>query len=117
MVTEILQFLIHNHNMKQLSTKEDMLKIISKRYENYFPEIFCKAFEKTDDTFAVEHKCASEEDIWKILKKKQIYPVKKHFISGELWKLLTQDLVRLKYQEYRQVTNSDPPSYEFLWSP
>lgn len=61
--------------------------------------------------------CTSEEDMWKILKKQQIYPGKKHRIFGEPRKLMTQYLVKLKYLEYRQVPESDPPRYEFLWGP
>ncbi|KAL1766105.1 hypothetical protein HispidOSU_003056 [Sigmodon hispidus] len=61
--------------------------------------------------------CASEEDIWKILRKKGIYPGKKHRIFGEPRKLMTEYLVKLKYLEYRQVADSDPPRYEFLWGP
>uniref|UniRef100_A0A7N5JC25 Melanoma-associated antigen B5 n=1 Tax=Ailuropoda melanoleuca TaxID=9646 RepID=A0A7N5JC25_AILME len=55
--------------------------------------------------------CATEEDIWKFL----VFAGRKHFIYGEPKKLITKDLVRLKYLEYRQVLNSDPPRYEFLW--
>ncbi|EPY74971.1 hypothetical protein CB1_001839005 [Camelus ferus] len=40
-----------------------------------------------------------------------------HFIFGEPRKLITEDLVQEKYLEYRQVPNSDPPRYEFLWGP
>ncbi|XP_004417114.1 PREDICTED: melanoma-associated antigen B5-like [Odobenus rosmarus divergens] len=61
--------------------------------------------------------CAAEEDIWKFLGKMRIYPGRKHFIYGEPRKLITKDLVRLQYLEYRQVANSDPPRYEFLWGP
>ncbi|MBZ3888847.1 Melanoma-associated antigen B3 [Sciurus carolinensis] len=61
--------------------------------------------------------CASEEDIWKFLKMMHVYPGKKHFIYGEPKKLITKDLVRLKYLVYRQVVNSDPPRHEFLWGP
>ncbi|XP_069895501.1 melanoma-associated antigen B5-like [Dipodomys merriami] len=61
--------------------------------------------------------CATEEDIWKFLKLMRVYPGKKHYIFGEPKKLITQDLVRLKYLEYRQVSNSDPTRYEFLWGP
>ncbi|XP_028737481.1 melanoma-associated antigen B3-like [Peromyscus leucopus] len=61
--------------------------------------------------------CASEEDIWKVLKKKRIYPGKKHRIFGEPRKLLTHYLVKLEYLEYRQVAGSVPPRYEFLWGP
>ncbi|XP_041502877.1 melanoma-associated antigen B3-like [Microtus oregoni] len=160
----LLRCLLHNYYMKQPSTKEEMLKIITKKYENDFPEIFRKASEKLEEAFAMEVRevnssepsynlisklklpnngriragkglpktgflmsvlsiifvsgnCASEEDIWKILRKRQIYPGKKHRIFGEPRKLMTQYFVKLKYLEYRQVANSDPPRYEFLWGP
>ncbi|EDL96022.1 rCG36251 [Rattus norvegicus] len=163
-VAILLQYLLHNYNLKQLTTKEEMLKVITKKYEKDFPEILRKASEKLEDAFAVEVRevsssqpsydlisklklpnngriragkglpktgflmsilgiifiqgnSASEEDIWKILKKKQIYPGKKHRIFGEPRKLMTQYLVKLKYLEYRQVAHSDPPRYEFLWGP
>ena len=61
--------------------------------------------------------CATEEKIWEILNKMKVYDGKKHFIFGEPRKLITQDLVKLKYLEYRQVPNSHPASYEFLWGP
>ncbi|KAG5193434.1 hypothetical protein MJG53_019538 [Ovis ammon polii x Ovis aries] len=61
--------------------------------------------------------CAAEEDIWKYLGTMRVYAGRKHLIYGEPRKLITKDLVRLKYLEYRQVANSDPPRYEFLWGP
>ncbi|PNJ69808.1 melanoma-associated antigen B3 [Pongo pygmaeus] len=61
--------------------------------------------------------CATEEKIWEFLNKMRIYDGKKHFIFGEPRKLITQDLVKLKYLEYRQVPNSNPARYEFLWGP
>ncbi|XP_050997985.1 melanoma-associated antigen B3-like [Acomys russatus] len=61
--------------------------------------------------------CAREEDIWTTLKSIGVYPGKKHRIFGEPRKLMTQYLVKLQYLEYRQVANSDPPRYEFLWGP
>uniref|UniRef100_A0A8C0JZ68 MAGE domain-containing protein n=1 Tax=Canis lupus dingo TaxID=286419 RepID=A0A8C0JZ68_CANLU len=61
--------------------------------------------------------CAAEEDIWKFLGMMQVYAGRKHFIYGEPRKLITKDLVRLQYLEYRQVSNSDPPRYELLWGP
>ncbi|XP_008592589.1 PREDICTED: melanoma-associated antigen B10-like [Galeopterus variegatus] len=60
---------------------------------------------------------ATEEHIWKLLNLMGVYCGKKHFIFGEPRKLLTTDLVKEKYLEYRQVRNSDPPSFEFLWGP
>ncbi|XP_036029918.1 melanoma-associated antigen B3-like [Onychomys torridus] len=61
--------------------------------------------------------CATEEKIWEFLNKMKIYDGKKHFIFGEPRKLITQDLVKLKYLEYRQVPDSIPASYEFRWGP
>ena len=61
--------------------------------------------------------CATEEDIWDFLGKMKIYAGKRHFLFGEPKKLITQDLVQLKYLEYRQVPGSDPACYEFLWGP
>ncbi|XP_055293534.1 melanoma-associated antigen B3 [Moschus berezovskii] len=61
--------------------------------------------------------CAPEEDIWNFLNKMKIYAGKRHFIFGEPKKLITRDLVQLKYLEYRQVPGSNPPCYEFLWGP
>ena len=42
---------------------------------------------------------------------------RKHSIFGEPRKLITKDLVQKGYLNYRQVPNSDPPLYEFLWGP
>ncbi|ELW48304.1 melanoma-associated antigen B10 [Tupaia chinensis] len=61
--------------------------------------------------------CATEEQVWEVLNMMGIYDGRKHFIYGEPRKLITQDLVKEKYLEYRQVPNSDPPCYEFLWGP
>ncbi|XP_072674452.1 melanoma-associated antigen B3 [Canis lupus baileyi] len=61
--------------------------------------------------------CATEEKIWEFLNKMRVYAGKRHFIFGEPKKLITEDLVKLKYLEYRQVPNSNPACYEFLWGP
>ncbi|XP_045634850.1 melanoma-associated antigen B4-like [Ursus americanus] len=60
---------------------------------------------------------ASEEDIWEFLNILGISDGRRHLVFGEPRKLITQDLVQEKYLEYRQVANSDPPRYEFLWGP
>ncbi|MXQ99720.1 hypothetical protein E5288_WYG016829 [Bos mutus] len=65
----------------------------------------------------VKGNCAAEEDIWKFLNMMRVYAGRKHFIYGEPRKLITKDFVTMKYLEYRQVANSDPPRYEFLWGP
>ncbi|XP_074179391.1 melanoma-associated antigen B5-like [Rhinolophus sinicus] len=61
--------------------------------------------------------CATEEDIWKFLNMLEVYAGREHFIYGEPKKLITKDLVQLQYLEYRQVPDSDPPRYDFLWGP
>ncbi|XP_075394514.1 melanoma-associated antigen B18-like [Tenrec ecaudatus] len=61
--------------------------------------------------------CASEEEVWEVLNMMGVYADKTHCIYGHPKKALTQDFVQLKYLEHRQVANSDPPRYEFLWGP
>ncbi|XP_055293518.1 melanoma-associated antigen B4-like [Moschus berezovskii] len=58
---------------------------------------------------------ATEEEIWDFLNVLGIYAGRKHSIFGEPRKLITKDLVQKEYLIYRQVPNSDPPRYEFLW--
>lgn len=41
----------------------------------------------------------------------------RQLIFGEPRKLITENLEQETYPEYQQVTNSDPPHYEFLWGP
>uniref|UniRef100_A0A8D1MYL1 Melanoma-associated antigen B18-like n=1 Tax=Sus scrofa TaxID=9823 RepID=A0A8D1MYL1_PIG len=62
-------------------------------------------------------KCAPEEEIWEVLNMMGVYAERKHFLYGDPKKVITEDLVQLKYLEYRQVPDSDPPRYEFLWGP
>ncbi|XP_036768661.2 LOW QUALITY PROTEIN: melanoma-associated antigen B5-like [Manis pentadactyla] len=65
----------------------------------------------------LHNNCATEEDMWKHLSVFSLYPGRRHFLFGEPRKLITQDLVRLKYLECRQVPGSGPPLYVFLWGP
>ncbi|XP_014708915.1 melanoma-associated antigen B16-like [Equus asinus] len=60
---------------------------------------------------------ATEEEIWEMLNMMDLYSGRKHFIFGEPREFITRDLVQEKYLEYRQVPDSDPPGYEFLWGP
>ncbi|XP_004646082.1 melanoma-associated antigen 8-like [Octodon degus] len=60
---------------------------------------------------------ASEEHIWSVLSGMGLFPGRSHCIYGEPKKFLTEDLVREQYLTYREVPNSDPPQYEFLWGP
>uniref|UniRef100_A0A8C9A732 MAGE domain-containing protein n=1 Tax=Prolemur simus TaxID=1328070 RepID=A0A8C9A732_PROSS len=59
--------------------------------------------------------CAIEGEVWQTLNVMRLYDGRMHFIFGEPRKLLTNELVKEKYLVYRQVANSDPPRYEFLW--
>ena len=59
----------------------------------------------------------TEEEKWDFLSALGIYAGRKHSIFGEPRKLITKDLVQKEYLNYRQVPNSDPPRYEFLWGP
>lgn len=64
-----------------------------------------------------EGNCAPEDHIWDILNVMGVYAGREHFICGEPRKLLTTDWVQENYLECRQVPDSDPPRYEFLWGP
>ncbi|XP_037676706.1 melanoma-associated antigen B16-like [Choloepus didactylus] len=61
--------------------------------------------------------CATEEEVWEVLNMVDVYSGRQHFLFGEPRKFITKDFVKEKYLEYRQVPNSDPPRYEFLWGP
>ncbi|KAM9576426.1 LOW QUALITY PROTEIN: uncharacterized protein ACIGJ3_006218 [Trichechus inunguis] len=163
-VGTLVEFLLQTYKMKKLIMKQDMLKIVNKKYKNRFLELLRRASFSMEVVFGIELKeidsikhtyaliskmdlpnngmlsrgrglpktgllmtllgmifmkgnCASEEKIWEFLNKMRIFAGKRHFIFGEPRKLITQDFVKLKYLEYRQVPNSDPPGYEFLWGP
>ncbi|XP_042536421.1 melanoma-associated antigen B4-like [Dipodomys spectabilis] len=58
---------------------------------------------------------ASEEEMWDFLNAFGIHAGRKHLIFGEPRKLITKDLVHDGYLEYRQIPNSVPARYEYLW--
>nr|XP_023410900.1 melanoma-associated antigen B10-like [Loxodonta africana] len=60
---------------------------------------------------------ATEEQVWEMLNVIGLYAGRNHFIFGEPRRLITRDMVKQKYLEYRQMPNSDPLHYEFLWGP
>eukprot|EP00069_Balaena_mysticetus_P007231 bmy_18991T0 len=60
---------------------------------------------------------ATEEEIWEFLNALGLYAGRRHSIFGEPRRLISEDFVQQKYLTYRQVPNSDPPRYEFLWGP
>ncbi|XP_006869788.1 PREDICTED: melanoma-associated antigen 10-like [Chrysochloris asiatica] len=65
----------------------------------------------------MEGNCVSEKKVWQVLSRTGIYPGREHAIYGEPKQFLTGELVQEKYVEYRQVPNTDPPCYEFVWGP
>ncbi|XP_004643735.1 melanoma-associated antigen 10-like [Octodon degus] len=65
----------------------------------------------------VKGNCVSEDDIKEFLRKREMLPQKDHFVLKDPWKFITEELVQQGYLEYRQVANSDPAHYEFLWGP
>ncbi|XP_069320403.1 melanoma-associated antigen B16-like [Eulemur rufifrons] len=60
---------------------------------------------------------ATEEEVWEVLNVTGVYSGWKHFLFGEPREFITKELVKEMYLEYRQVPNSDPAQYEFLWGP
>lgn len=60
---------------------------------------------------------ASEEEMWQFLNMLEVYAGRKHHVYGEPRKLINTELVQLQYLEYRQVPDSTPARYEFLWGP
>ncbi|XP_054977081.1 melanoma-associated antigen B16-like [Sorex araneus] len=65
----------------------------------------------------IEGNCAHEEDMWDFLNIIGVYAGRSHFIYGEPMNLLTREWVQENYLEYKQVPNSAPPCYNFLWGP
>ncbi|XP_021008524.1 melanoma-associated antigen 10-like [Mus caroli] len=61
--------------------------------------------------------CVSEEIIWKMLNNIELCGGRHLYIHQDPRKLISEEFVQEGYLEYRQVPNSDPPSYEFLWGP
>ncbi|XP_013360986.1 PREDICTED: melanoma-associated antigen 10-like [Chinchilla lanigera] len=59
----------------------------------------------------------SEEVVWEMLSRMQVFDGVEHCIYGEPRKLITEELVQEGYLEYHEVPNSDPACYEFLWGP
>ncbi|XP_052026196.1 melanoma-associated antigen B4-like [Apodemus sylvaticus] len=61
--------------------------------------------------------CAPEKEVWNFLNMLGVYDGVPHLIFGNVRKLITEDLVQEMYLEYRQVPDSDPLCYQFLWGP
>ncbi|XP_003464425.1 melanoma-associated antigen 8-like [Cavia porcellus] len=59
----------------------------------------------------------NEVDLREFLKTREMLPQKEHFVIGDPWQFITKHLVEQQYLECRQVPDSDPAQYEFLWGP
>ncbi|XP_012864115.1 melanoma-associated antigen B16-like [Echinops telfairi] len=60
---------------------------------------------------------ATEKQVWEVMNTMGIYAGQKHFICGKPEDFLTGELVQQKYVEYRQLPNTNPPRYKFVWGP
>uniref|UniRef100_A0A8C0W020 MAGE domain-containing protein n=2 Tax=Castor canadensis TaxID=51338 RepID=A0A8C0W020_CASCN len=60
---------------------------------------------------------ASEEAMWEMLSVMGVCAGTVHHLYGNPRRLVTEDFVQEQYLEYRQVPNSNPARYEFLWGP
>ncbi|KAB0341242.1 hypothetical protein FD754_018168 [Muntiacus muntjak] len=65
----------------------------------------------------IDGNCVPEEKVWEMLGIMGLYAGMNHLIYGDPRELLTQVWVQAGYLEHRQVPNSDPARYEFLWGP
>ncbi|XP_050997897.1 melanoma-associated antigen 10-like [Acomys russatus] len=161
---DVVHFLLIKYTRKQLTSKAQILYIVLRGYEEYYPVIFSKAsdylrllfdleivernapdhiysvalalgitYHGTQHGFPgvpktglllivlciifIEDNCASEQALWRVLNNIGVYADSEHFMYGEPRRLITEHFVQEGYLEYRQVPDSDPPSYEFLWGP
>ncbi|EHB17218.1 Melanoma-associated antigen 11, partial [Heterocephalus glaber] len=65
----------------------------------------------------IEGHCISEEDLTEKVKRWDMLAHSEHIHFEEAWESITEDLVQEEYLMYRQIPNSDPARYEFLWGP
>uniref|UniRef100_G1T2M8 MAGE domain-containing protein n=1 Tax=Oryctolagus cuniculus TaxID=9986 RepID=G1T2M8_RABIT len=163
-MAKLVKLLLLKYLRKELISVEEMLSCVTIYYEDYFPGIFCKAFECIHLIFGIEMKqadltghlyglvpalgltchdvlggdqtmpktgllisilglvfiggrCVPELQIWEALSVMGLYAGSEHCIFGEPRKLITEEWVQAGYLEYRQVPQSDPARFEFLWGP
>ncbi|XP_036295667.1 melanoma-associated antigen B16 [Pipistrellus kuhlii] len=163
-VASLVNFLLLKYRMKEIITKEDMLKNISKEYEDHFVEVFQRASERMEIVFGLDvidvdpfNQCysifikmgltydgllhgevgvpktgilililgavfmkgnsATEQDIWDVLSVMGLYYEKKHYIFGDIRKLITTHFVEEEYLKYQKVDDSDPAQFKFMWGP
>lgn len=69
------------------------------------------------NTISMQGSRVGEEDLRELLRDFEVLGERELIAIGEPWEFVTGDLVREEYLEYRQVPNSEPARYEFLWGP
>ncbi|XP_006903359.1 PREDICTED: uncharacterized protein LOC102848538 [Elephantulus edwardii] len=161
----LLNFLLFKYQKRESTNKTEILALLSRRDERYFPRIFGQTLGILQLLFGVEVKevnptshtyvlvpslgltydlmsqshvltlprngllitvlCviflegghAPEEKIWEALDMMEVRAGREHFIFGEPHRFLTYNWVQKGYLQVRQVPNSQPPCYEYLWGP
>ncbi|XP_055977778.1 melanoma-associated antigen F1 [Sorex fumeus] len=59
--------------------------------------------------------CVREAQVWELLGRLGVWPLKYYQHFGYPKKLLTEEFVAQQFLNYRQVPSSSPPEYEFTW--
>uniref|UniRef100_G1QCJ2 MAGE domain-containing protein n=2 Tax=Myotis lucifugus TaxID=59463 RepID=G1QCJ2_MYOLU len=65
----------------------------------------------------IKGNCIREDLLYSFLEKLGLDVRAEHGLLGNVKKLITEEFVRQKYLEYREIPNTQPPEYEFLWGP
>ncbi|XP_006771820.1 PREDICTED: MAGE-like protein 2, partial [Myotis davidii] len=65
----------------------------------------------------IKGNCIREDLLYSFLEKLGLDVRGEHGLLGNVKKLITEEFVRQKYLEYREVPNTQPTEYEFLWGP
>ncbi|KAM9576845.1 melanoma-associated antigen B4-like [Trichechus inunguis] len=136
-VIMLLQFLPHKYEMKEPITNAEMMKI-NRRYKEHFPEFLRGASKHMELVFGLDLKEAdSKEWATDVSPGHDLHEWQPGHRGGDvgipeyagdlrweealhLWgaqEVTHQRLVQEKHLEHRQVPNTDPPRYEFLWGP
>lgn len=65
----------------------------------------------------IKGNCIREDLLYSFLEKLGLDVRGEHGLLGNVKKLITEEFVRQKYLEYREIPNTQPTEYEFLWGP
>ncbi|EPY73886.1 melanoma-associated antigen B1-like protein [Camelus ferus] len=128
---KLMQFLLEKYKTNEPITQTALLKIVNRKYKEHFPEILRRVSERLELVFGLELKEVDPSSHSYALVCKLGLPSDENLSgdrglpkSGLLMTLLGVIFMKgnrateeEKYLEYRQVPDSDPPRYEFLWGP